>query len=182
MTALVSKLSRTSRDVKEYLGPGQVVVVSAHDVVVCLEDGETTRAGLAFTLPYEPAVGDVLLVLGKGSRHYAIGVIRGSGQTDLAFQGNVRLRSVNGTLSLSGDQGVEIRGPKLDVHTESLRMIAHDVVQTFQSVCQRVSSLLHVHAGETQTLVDGGAYTQAKTAAILVDEAVTVNGREIHIG
>jgi hypothetical protein len=39
-----------------------------------------------------------------------------------------------------------------------------------------------VQAGETQTLVTGATYTQSKTAAILAEEAVTVNGSEIHIG
>jgi Protein of unknown function (DUF3540) len=178
----VSRFRRSSSEVGEYLGSAQVNAVSAHEVVVSLPDGELTRAELAFALPYAPAVGDLLLVIGRGAKYYAIGVIQGSGQTDLSFQGNVRLRSVNGKLSLSADRGVEIHGPSLDVFTDSLRMIARDVTQTFQSVCQRVSSLLRVHAGETQTLVDGGTYAQSKTAAILAEEAVTVNGREVHIG
>lgn len=182
MSAVVRKIRSMPRDVEQYLGPAQVKAVSAHEVVVSLPSGEVTSVRLAFSLPYAPAVGDILLVIGKSSNYYAIGVIQGSGQTDLSFQGNVQLRSVGGKLSLSGDEGVEIRGTKLDVYTGVIRMIARDVFQTFESVCQRVGSLLRVHAGETQTLVDGGTYTQSKTAAILTEEAVTINGREVHIG
>jgi hypothetical protein len=77
---------------------------------------------------------------------------------------------------------VEIRGSELDVQTGALRMVAREVLQKFDSVCQRVSSLLRVHAGETQTLVDEGAFTQAKSATILTEEVVTINGREVHLG
>lgn len=127
-------------------------------------------------------MGDVLLVIGRDTRHYAIGVIEGSGQTKLSFQGDVALHSANGTLSLSADRGVEVRAPAFSVHTTALRMIARDVAQTFESVCQTVAALLRVRAGETQTLVDRGTYTQSKTATIFADEAVTINGREIHLG
>jgi hypothetical protein len=182
MSAVVSKFRRTSKAAEEYLGPAQVNSVSCREVIVSLADGEMVNATFAFALPYTPAVGDTLLVIGKGSQHYAIGVIAGSGQTDLSFQGDVQMRSVNGKLSLSGDRGVDIRGPELNVYTSALRMIARDVFQSFESVCQRVSTLLRVQAGETQTLVTGGTYTQSKTASILAEEAVTVNGREIHLG
>jgi Protein of unknown function (DUF3540) len=182
MNAVVRKIRRIPREVEEYLGPAEVTAVFAHEVVVSLPDGGVTRVKLAFSMPYTPAFGDILLIIGKDSAHYAIGVIRGSGRTDLSFQGNVQLRSVDGKLSLEGDRGVEIRGPELDVYTGALRMIARNVVQTFESVCQHVTALLRVHAGESQTLVDGGAYTHAKTAAILTKETVIVNGREIHLG
>jgi hypothetical protein len=181
MNAVVRKLRRVSPN-EEYLGPALVNAVSVGEVVVSLPDGDQRRAVLAFALPYAPVVGDTLLVIGRGLKYYAIGVLQGSGQTDLSFQGNVQLRSVNGKLSLSGDRGVEIRGPELDVLTGALRTIAHDVFQSFHSVCQQVTSLLRVQAGETQTLVAGGTYTQSKTADILTEEAVTVKGREIHIG
>jgi hypothetical protein len=133
-------------------------------------------------MPYTPAVGDLLLVIGRGAKHYAIGVLHGSGQTALTFQGDVELRSVNGTLSLAGDRGVEVRGPEVSVYTTALRMVARDVTQKFESVVQRVSALLRVHAGEAQTLVDGGSVTQAKRAVILTEETATINGREIHLG
>ncbi|HEY1692684.1 MAG TPA: DUF3540 domain-containing protein [Polyangiaceae bacterium] len=182
MSAVVSQLRPAPKAAEEYLGPARVTAVSPHEVVVALPDGGTAHAGLAFTLPYTPAVGDVLLVIGRGAANYAIGVIEGRGQTKLSFEGDVELESTNGTVRLAGARGVEVRAPSFEVHTDALRMFAREVAQTFDSLRQRVRSVLRVHAGEVQTLVDGGTYTQSKTAAILADEAVTVNGREIHLG
>lgn len=181
MSSVVRNIRRNA-GTEEYLGPAHVNAVSAHDVLVSLPEGEMVNAAFAFAVPYAPAVGDTLLVIGRHGRHYALGVIHGSGRTDLSFQGDVRLRSVGGSLRLSGDHGVEIRGPQLDIFADALRMVARDVFQTFESVCQRVRALLRVQAGETQTLVDRGAYTQSRTAAILAEDTVTVSGSEIHIG
>jgi hypothetical protein len=180
--AAVRKTHRAAMEVEEYLGPAEVVEVRASAVVVSLPGGARARAELAFAMPYAPALQDLLLVIGRGEAHYAIGVLRGSGRTDLSFQGDVELRAVNGRLSLSGDRGVDVRGPEVDVYTTALRMVAKDVQQKFESVCQRVTSLLRVHAGEAQTLVDGSSLTQAKSAAILTEETVTINGREVHLG
>ena len=133
-------------------------------------------------MPYAPVRGDVLLVIGKGATHYAIGVLVGSGRTALSFQGDVDVRAVDGKLGLIGDRGVHIRAPEIGVYTTALQMIARDVTQRFDSVCQRVVSLLRVHAGEAQTLVDGTSASQAKRTVILTEETVTINGREVHLG
>jgi hypothetical protein len=50
------------------------------------------------------------------------------------------------------------------------------------SLCQRVSDLLSVHAGEAHTVVSGTQLTQAHTAAILTEGTVTINGKEVHLG
>jgi hypothetical protein len=171
-----------AQEAQEYLGPAEVIEAHPTNVVVSLPDGQTATAALAFAMPYAPATGDVLLIIGRGERYYAIGVLHGSGRTSFAIQGDVDLRSVNGKLSLSGDRGVEIRGPEVDVYATALRLVARDVTQKFESLCQRVSSMLRVHAGESQTIVDGGAVSQAKRAAILTEETVTINGREVHLG
>jgi hypothetical protein len=181
MDSAVRKI-RAAREVEEYLGPATVVEALPHRMVVSLPGGATACAELAFAMPYEPAVDDELLVIGKGGAYYAIGVLRGTGRTAFSIQGDVELRSVGGKLTLAADRGVEVRAPEVDVYTTALRMVARDVTQRFESLCQRVSSLLRVHAGESQTLVDQGAVTQAKRAAILTEEAVSINGREIHLG
>jgi hypothetical protein len=182
MSGAAARKIHPLKEPQEYLGPAEVVEVRPHEVVVSLPDGGTASAQLAFAMPYAPAVADVLLVIGKGGQHYAIGVLHGTGTTALAFQGDVELRSVNGRLSLAGDNGVELRGPEVDVYTTALRMVARDVTHKFESLVQRVSSLLRVHAGESQTIVDGASVTQAKRTAILTEETVTINGREIHLG
>lgn len=180
--AAVRKIRRSPLTAEEYLGPAEVIEESPGKVVVSLPDGHRAVAELAFSMPYAPAVGDVLLVIGRGARLYAIGVIHGAGKTALSIQGDVDLRSVNGKLSLSGDRGVEIRGPEVSVYATAFRMVARDVTQKVESLYQRVSAVLRVHARETQTVVDEGAVTQAKRAAILTEETVTINGRQVHLG
>jgi hypothetical protein len=180
--ATAREAQRTARVVEEYLGPAEVVEARAHEVIVQIPGGAAVRAELAFTLPYAPVVRDVLLVIGRGQRHYAIGVLHGSGRTELAFQGDVELRSINGRLCLSGDRGIDVRGPEVDICTSALRMIARDVMQRFESVSQRVTSLFRLHAGEAQTLVEKSSVLQARSAVILTEETTTINGREVHLG
>jgi Protein of unknown function (DUF3540) len=180
MSAVVSEIRPRAFD--EYLGPAHVNSVSAREVIVTLPEGVTAPALLAFSLPYTPAIGDVLLVIGRAGKYYAIGVLQGSGQTDLTFAGNVQLRAVDGKVCVAGDRGVEIRGSEIHLHAATLHTIAREAFHTFGSLYQRVTSLLRTHAEEVQVLVDKGTYTQAQSATVLADEAVTLKGREIHVG
>src|SRR5262249_36990113 len=130
----------------DYLGPAFVREVEPLAVHVELPDGGAARATLAFALPYRPAGGDGALVLGKAEAYYAIGVLQGSGRTSLALHGDVELSAIDGRLRLSGDKGVELSGPEVDVQAGKLRMIADAFAATFTSVTQRVRSILSVHA------------------------------------
>lgn len=164
------------------LGPAEVIEVNASEVKVELPDGSIVRAALALAFPYEPSVGDTLLVIGKGDDHYSIGVLRGTGKAALSFQGDVDLRAVGGSLTLAADKGVEIEGPEVLVRSSKLRMIAETVIEKFASVYQRVSGLLSVHAKEAHTVVEEASLTHAKSASITTEETVTVNGKQIHLG
>jgi hypothetical protein len=166
----------------DYLGPAEVVAAAPTSVTVDLPGAGALCAELAFALPYAPVVGDLLLVIARGDACYALGVLHGTGKTSLCLQGDVDLTAVGGKLRLSGERGVEVHGPELDLYAGKLRMIAEAVTQTFATVCQRVKGLLHVHAGEARTLVDEGSFSQSKSAAILTEENVTINGKEIHLG
>jgi hypothetical protein len=157
------------------------VRVHAHEVHVALPAGAPVRAEMALAFPYQPVVGDTLLVIAKGDATYVIGVLRGSGRSELSLPGDVELRAA-GELRLAGDKGVRIDGPEIDIAGQKLRMVADSVVQRFTSVFQRVAEVLSVHAGESHTLVEGAAHTQAKTAAIVTEGTVTINGDEIHLG
>jgi hypothetical protein len=182
MNAAVRQLPRPAHDRGDYLGAAEVTALEPTAVVVAIPGAGAVRAELAFALPYAPAVGDMLLVVAKGDACFAFGVLRGSGKTSLALQGDVDLHAVDGKLRLSGDRGLELRSPELEVCAGKLRMVADAVLQRFSSVCQRVQSLLSVHAGETHTLVDGATFAQSRTAAILTEDTVTINGKEIHLG
>jgi hypothetical protein len=167
---------------QDYLGPAHVVEGHGRAFTVELPDGAVVHATLALAFSYEPVPGDILLVIGKAGAWYGIGVLHGTGKTSMEFHGDVDLRAVGGTVSITGDKGVEIRGPELDIQTGKLRMMADSVVQKFASVYQRVSSLLSVHAKETHTVVEETAYTQSKSGVMLTEETMTINGKQIHLG
>ena len=166
----------------DYLGPAEVLSLEGTDVVVALSDGAERRATMAFASPYEPAVGDSLLVIGKRDDFYAIGVLRGTGRAVLRFSGDVDLAAEGGTLRLSGDRGVEIRSPDVQVHAERVSTFAGTLVQKAASLLQRVTSMLEVHAKESRTVVEGTSVLQAKSAAIVTDETTTVQGKQVHLG
>jgi hypothetical protein len=166
----------------EYLGPGTVIEARGLEVTVELSEGAIVTAAMALAIPYEAVEGDSLLVIGRGNRHYVIGVLRGAGRTTLTLPGDVNVHAAGGSLSLSGDNGVEIRGPELEVHATRIHTIADALVQKLGSVYQRVSGLLSVQAAETHTLVEKTAFTKAKNATLLTEETVTVNGKQIHLG
>ncbi|WP_437905433.1 DUF3540 domain-containing protein [Sorangium sp. So ce327] len=172
----------TSARAEEYLGPAHVLEARGQAVVVELPDGESAEATMALALPYAPAVGDVLLVIGRGARLYVIGVLHGTGKVTLELQGDVDVRAAGGALRLSGDRGVELRGPEVDLHGDKVRVFAGTLVQKAASLVQRVTGLFSLHARESHTVVDGSATTKAKSATVLTEETMTINGKEIHLG
>lgn len=180
-TALTGERAARTRSA-EYLGPACVTEVHGREVTVELPDGGAARATLALAFLYEPAPGDVLLVIGRDEAHYAIGVLHGTGKATLAFQGDVDLQAIGGALRLSGEKGVTVEGPAVELHTPKLKMVADSLVQKFTSVYQRVSSLLSVHAGKSHTVVDGPAFTQAESGTIVTRDTMTINGKQIHLG
>ncbi len=170
----------------EYLGPADVLEVEPLAMGVRLPDGSTVRAELALAFPYQAKPGDVVLVIGRGEAEraafYVIGVLRGSGETTLTFNGDVRLRAQGGALRLEGDRGVEVRGPELSVVVSTVKVVAESMVQKLGSAYQRVTGLLSLRAGDAHTVVDGASFTKSKSGAILTEEKMTINGKQIHLG
>ena len=168
--------------VEDYLGPAEVLETTDEGVRARLRGGAVVSASLALAVPYAPVVGDLLLFIGKGEEFYAIGVLRGAGKTSLRLQGDVDLHAEGGALNLSADKGVRIQAPEVDIETGRLRTVATSVVQKCTSLYQRVSALLSVHAGQSHSVVDEASFSRSKSAAILTEETVTINGKQIHLG
>ena len=167
---------------EDYLGPATVVETGSPEVKVELPDGGVRAARPAFVVPYEPAAGDVLLVIAKGASCYAIGVLHGTGKTVLAMPGDVEVRAEGGTLRFFGEKGIDLVGPEVSVQAEKLRMVAGSVTQKFTSLVQRVRGLLSVQAKEVHTVAEEAHVTHAKSAAVLTEETMTINGKQIHLG
>lgn len=165
-----------------FLGPATVTVAAAGELEARLPDGQLVRPRMAIAFPFEPAVGDDLLLIGQEGRYFVIGVVASSGATHLRFRGNVELRAVDGALELAGAQGVEIRGPQVTIKTRKLDVYAERASELFGSALTRVKELLSVHAGSAETTVDGAWTHRSKQAVVSSEEAVTINGKEVHLG
>src|SRR5688572_18391945 len=129
MGATVERMSRLAE--KRYLGPAEVRAAGRNRCDVLLPSGVAQEATLALAYPYEPTVGDTLLVIGDEEGLYAIGLIEGRGKLRLSFPGDVEVRAVDGHLTLSGDRGVSLRGPSLDVLADRFSVLADRAVQKF---------------------------------------------------
>ena len=178
---LIQPISEQSAD-DIYLGPARVTQAGTREVELALESGEQVAAQLALALPYAAVEDDVVLVLGRGGRHYVIGVLDGHGKTALNFRGDVQLRALGGSLRLEADEEVTVRGRKLSLEAIDFKMTAENLVQRAQSAYQRVRDLLSVHAKRTTTVVDETILSKSRSATLLTEETMTINGEQIHLG
>jgi len=182
-SAAVRKTERSTPAIaRDCFGPAVVEAVGPAEVEVRLPTGARVRAELALAYPYRPAIDDVVLVIGRDEAAYVIGVLRGSGETKLAFEGDVTLHAVRGKLRLTGDEGVAVEGKELEILVSAFKLVADSMVHKATSAYQRITGLLSVRAGETHTLVDGTSATKAKHGVILTEEKMTINGKQIYLG
>jgi hypothetical protein len=71
----------------------------------------------------------------------------------------------------------------LDLPTVSpIHVLADALTQKVTSLAQHVTELWSVRAGKSHTVVDGASFAQSKTATILTEGKVAINGKEIHLG
>jgi len=164
-----------------FLGPVSVVRLVGSTPLVSIAGAEV-RAEMALAYPYQPQVGDELLVIGRGDSYYVIGVLRATGEVSLRFVGDVRLHAVAGKLELAGDEGVRVRGKSIELAARKLQMMADSVKQQANAWYQRVRDTLDVHAGDKRELVDGDLSVRADRASTLTRGVVTINGKEVHLG
>ena len=179
--ATAIKIDRPLSEPKFCMGPAEILTVSADQVGVKLGSGEVARAKLALAFVYQPAIGDSALVVGDGSAYYVIGILSGSGKTTLDLPGDVDIRA-EGKLRLLSNEAVEINAPTVKLAAGKVEMLAGAVVQSFRSLRLRVAELVSTHAGEAHTVIAGASRTQSKSAAIVAQEKVSINGREVHLG
>ncbi len=164
MTAARQPLAEPS--IQRYLGSGTVAHAVGSMLVVVLEDNTRVRATLALTFPYQPVVGDRLLIIGDAKAFFAIGVLEGRGRTQLSHADGVSLSADNGILCLAGDRGVRIRGDQLRIRATSLMRVALTVVETVRDKRQQVRQRLVVEANEIDESSSGRWLTQAKHVVI----------------
>ena len=167
-----------------YLGPGVVLEGSGDRFLVQLADaeGNQVQAQLALAFPYRPAIGDSLLVLGQAGRHYVVGLLHGSGQVDLTFQGDVSLRALGGTLKLAGDSGLKLESPEVTVRARTIRPFAESLSEKVSEAYRWVKGTLTVRAGESRRVVEGEDLAQSKRSTTLAKDVVRIDGGQTQLG
>lgn len=165
-----------------YLGSADVLEIIGLDARVRLESGGEVQARMALAFPYIPAVGDELLVIGHGERHFVIGVLRGQGSASLRIPGDVELAAVGGKLTLSGDEGVNVRGSEVEISTKRLNIFADAVKEKIGTAYRWVKNLCTLRAGKSETIVDTTSYHRALQTTIVAEQTVKLNAQQIHLG
>src|SRR4051812_37154949 len=89
------------------LSPARVVRVENGRVQLEFPD-ELAWAAVALAFPYAPAADDEVLAIGQDDTWYVIGVLRGSGTTNLTVPGNLTIRAPSGAIELAAARGVRI--------------------------------------------------------------------------
>jgi hypothetical protein len=181
-TASLAEARRAAFATAEYLDSATVVVASCSYLEVELVDGSRVDAKMALALPYRPAVGDELLVIGNARAFWVIGVVSGRGAMDLRVEGDIDIHAVGGKVRLDGDRGVDIGGSHISLRTKDLSVVADKVVEKFTNAVRHVREMWTTRSGERHEIVDGNSMKTAKRVTILAKDTVAVNGRQIHLG
>ncbi|MBL9022260.1 MAG: DUF3540 domain-containing protein [Myxococcales bacterium] len=176
------RVARRAEVLDDYLGPAEVLDRGPARVRVRI--GEvTTEATLALAFPYEPSPEDVVLVVARRGEAYVIGLLQGRGKVALSIPGDVEVHAVDGVLSLRGDRGVRVNGPEVEVVAQKkIRLVAETALEAFGSLTRKVRGLFTSQVAQRMSTVEGASVDVAKSATIVTEETMTINGKKINLG
>jgi hypothetical protein len=165
-----------------HLGPATVSRTAGRRVQLRREGQEAEEwAELALAFPYQPAPGDVVLVVAQ-ERAYVIGVLQGRGPSVLAFPGDVTLSAPKGAVHIDAAKGVTVNAPAVEMRAETIEFEATTLTQRIESAFQWVKDLLQVRAGRSRTVVDGTSHQLAERTFIRSEKETKVDGEKIYLG
>jgi hypothetical protein len=174
-----------SPDGELYLGPARVSAMAADGTVrVALpaDPGIERTATMAMALPYRPAPGDLLLVIGRAEGWYAIGVLSGHGTTSLTAHGDLEIAAPNGRLDLSAGHAVRLAAPRIDAVARRFQLAADRVIERCQQATRWVAGLLDVRARQSTMVVDEAHMVKAQSVLVRADSQVNLDGEQVHLG
>ena len=160
-------------------------------VEVLLPDGEGVSARLALAVPYQPSVGDEVLVIAKDSDHmFVIGVLKGTGSTTLKVPGDLNIEAPNGAITLSSSkrvnlkskQVVETSAPRIVLRSERLDVLTRKIVQKVQNYYQWISELCQIKSRRFRIVVDEGFLVKAERVHLKSNSNCSIDGKTIHLG
>jgi hypothetical protein len=164
-----------------HLGPAAVLAVEGNRVLVALGDAKAW-ARMATAVAYAPAVGDVLLVIGRDEAFYAIGVLAGRGRSTLLAPGDLELLAPNGRIDLRARDGVELRTSTFRLVADTWDAVLGSVRQRCSEFLCQVRGVLRLSARRAETTVDDVHRTRAGRIVQQAEGEVQIDGRKINLG
>lgn len=179
--------------------PARVARVEGGAVLLQLEKDPPPAqvwAASALAHMYTPREGDRVLALAasaptstddtaceaEASPWYIIGVLETAGPTEITATGDLRLRSLSGSVELTGAQGVAVRGPLLSITVETVQTVARTITENCVEALRWIKDRLDVRAGRSQTTVDGLCRTKAERLIVRTEREIKLDGDTIHLG
>ncbi len=170
------------------LQPATVTALTAAGPQVRFEDGTTATAVPAFAAPYQPQVGDRLLVAGEAWSTYAIGVLAHAGPARWRFPADAeleapgRLRLHARELELEGGERLTGRAPELRLEAGRLELCARRLLARAEDWYRWVRGTVHDVLCRRRTRVDADDRLRAGRVDIRARGTVDVDGESINLG
>jgi hypothetical protein len=164
-----------------YLGPARVLAAAGNRVKLELPD-EHVWAVTALGGPFQPAVGDIVLAIGREDDWYVIGVLKGSGPTTWTVPGNLEIRAPRGEITLTAGRGVAVKAPEVKISAGKLELLARSVFERFHEATRWVKGAFQLQAGRVRTRIDGDYDLAADRIQERAEHDVKIDGTKIHLG
>jgi hypothetical protein len=162
---------------------GPATVLSAGNNRALLQTAEArVCATIALPYIYQPAVGDLVLAIGRGDDWYVIGILCGTGKTTLTAAGDLDIRAPHGRIELSSGQAIRLRSPDIRVVAGRLALVARTAKEQFGSASRSVKEGYRLCAATLRTVVTSTYRLRADRIVERAEGEVKIDGHEIRLG
>jgi hypothetical protein len=163
-------------------------------VLVCADDwalvdlpGRQTHARIAIPPPHALACGDWVVVVGRESQWYAVGIVATQHReaadrtlTFLATQDTVAFHAPHGCITLAARQ-MSLSGQAVAIVSKTLRMTATSCLLHCVTVNQWVAGLVSQTVGRLYQGVTGDYHHHSQSIVERAEGQVTIKGDRIHL-
>ena len=163
-------------------------------VLVCADDwalvdlpGRQTHARIAIPPPHALACGDWVVVVGRESQWYAVGIVATQHReaadrtlTFLATQDTVAFHAPHGCITLAAKQ-MSLSGQAVAIVSKTLRMTATSCLLQCLTVNQWVAGLVSQTVGRLYQGVTGDYHHHSQSIVERAEGQVTIKGDRIHL-
>jgi hypothetical protein len=163
------------------LAPATVLEAHGRKLTVLTPEGEVSAEN-ALAFPYQPVKGDVLLVIGQGESHYAIGLIAAQGDMTIAFPAGAVFAAPRGEIKFKSGKAIDLHSPNVRLRAGKLEMVAKSISEVVDNAYRTVRKLFKLDAGRVHTTVEETAQTNAGRYVVKARQDVKMDGEKIYLG